>query len=226
MLLELHAPQPGHARRALVALAVVEHDHLQQPALLGVVAGARGERDLQMALDAALDEHALQVAVRRDGLGVEHARAAGKGVEAPRHQRPELRLAQRVAADGLRLVERAWRERQAQPGQASGDDQRQQQHRPQQPQRTHATGPDRGHFTLVVQPAQREHDAQQQSDRHHDAQVLDRGQQDQVPHHAVGIAVLGGLPEHLRDLVADQHEHQHERDGGPAQGDLAQDIAI
>ena len=72
--------------------------------------------------------------------------------------------------------------------------------------RADAAGPDRRHLALVVEPAQGQHDAQKQSDRHEQRQLLQRREPDQPGDgRCAGKPALGRLAEHPRELVGQQH---------------------
>ena len=78
----------------------------------------------------------------------------------------------------------------------------------------------------MIQPAEREHDGEQEPDRHDDREIHDRAERDQIEHDVAAIGVLRRPAEHLRQLVRHQNRHQDAGDGQPRLHDLAQHVAL
>ena len=89
-----------------------------------------------------------------------------------------------------------------------------------------AAGADRSHFALVIQPAERQHDAEEQSHWQQNGEVLQRRQPDQREHDAPRQRGLRRLAEYPRELVGQQDHEQHGGDRGEGHRSLAQQVAI
>ena len=106
------------------------------------------------------------------------------------------------------------------------DEKRQQRQRAEDAQRADAAGFHRGHFALVIQPAERQHDSEEQADRHQHGELLQRRQPDQRGDDAAREVVLRRLPQHARELVRQQHHEQHASHGHERPRDFAQQVSV
>ncbi len=112
------------------------------------------------------------------------------------------------------------------PGEARGDGQGEDRQRPQEPRGREPAALQRGHFAVVIEPAEGENDGEQKSHRHDDRQVHDRAERDQFEHDVAPVGVLRRPAEHLRELVGHQDRDQDAGDGEPCLHDLAQHVAL
>jgi hypothetical protein len=61
----------------------------------------------------------------------------------------------------------------------------------------------------VVQPPERQHNPEQQPDRHQDRQILQCSEPDQLEHHALRELIGGRTLEDAYYLVGNQNDEQH-----------------
>jgi hypothetical protein len=80
---------------------------------------------------------------------------------------------------------------QREHGEQHGEQGGEAQHRNQDGAGPGAAGLRRGHFTVVIEAPQPEHDAQQQTDGQDQGQVLHGAERDELEHHATRVLVLG-----------------------------------
>ncbi|MDZ7643936.1 MAG: hypothetical protein U5K76_06760 [Woeseiaceae bacterium] len=138
----------------------------------------------------------------------------------------EVRLAPRLETDTLDCRQRPRRDVHRQPGDADDERQHEPRQRPIDTGGADATGHHRRHLAVRVQPAQRQHDRQEQPDRHQDGQVLQGGQPNYLKYRVFWQLVLRDLAQHPGKLVGEQDEQQDRRYRQPGLRYLAKDVTV
>ena len=78
----------------------------------------------------------------------------------------------------------------------------------------------------MIQAAEPEHDRQEETDRHDDSEIADRGQPDEREHDLTREIVGCGLRQHARQLIGQQDHQEHESHRDAGDGDFAKDVPV
>ena len=178
LLLETHDAEAITAGGAFDALAVVERNGLGRALARPGVVRAPRHRRLDCRAFAALYEYIRQIAVALSRARIDHDAPAAEAAKLPRLERRVDSCAYSLIAQRGLGRGGARRQIEIEPGDQSGDGQCQQPHGHRHAGDADPAGLRRRHLAVMVEPAEGQHDPDQQSERQQDRHILRRAQPD------------------------------------------------